>query len=551
MRKILIPNGTDAVEAEYKNQVIDEYKGNPFIEALPDILPPEDVVRKLTVYPPYSDEERNLDAHYRIHLAQKLFQAFQPLPRHLDLESRISRVIRQGYIPRNPVSREYVISFKEGYKAIQNADINSNQHFRSTGCGFTIIGVSGMGKSVSINRVLSLYPQVIVHNRYKERGFSFYQLVWLKLDCPFDGSVKGLCIDFFNKADLLLGTDFYRKVANSKKPVDYMLTLMSQVVRSTGLGVLIIDEVQHLCGVRGYGDERMLNFFVTLVNTAGVPVILIGNPKAMSILQSEFRQARRGSGQGDMVYDRLQQDESYNLLVESLWQYQWTRKESILANSMKDVIYEESQGIIDIICKLIVMSQTVAISSGKEQVDEALIRKVAKEHFQLVRPMLQALKSDNIREIAKYSDICTIDIESNKVVDQGKVDLEVKKRMKAMKEQKEAKDKESRVTKEERLLEKLIELGINVPKAKKAIENVIQAEGQDLDDGKLVIKAIQFISGDSTTKKTKKSKVETKSEHDVRCIVEEGRKQGKSAHQSLTDKGYIKKSEDDTLFKVV
>jgi len=72
-----------------------------------------------------------------------------------------------------------------------------------------------------------------------------------------------------------------------------MLTLMCQVVRNTGLGLLIIDEVQHLCGARGLGDERMLNFFVTLVNTAGVPIILIATPKAMSILQSEFRQARR------------------------------------------------------------------------------------------------------------------------------------------------------------------------------------------------------------------------------------------------------------------
>jgi hypothetical protein len=92
----------------------------------------------------------------------------------LDLESRISRVIRQGYLPRNPVGREYVMSLKDGYRAVQNCDINANQQFRSTACGFTIIGVSGMGKSVSINRVLSMYPQVIVHSRYKGAGFSFY-----------------------------------------------------------------------------------------------------------------------------------------------------------------------------------------------------------------------------------------------------------------------------------------------------------------------------------------------------------------------------------------
>jgi len=31
----------------------------------------------------------------------------------------------------------------------------------------------------------------------------------------------------------------------------------------------------------------------------------------MSILQSEFRQARRGSGQGDMIWERLQNDENF------------------------------------------------------------------------------------------------------------------------------------------------------------------------------------------------------------------------------------------------
>jgi len=71
-------------------------------------------------------------------------------------------------------------------------------------------------------------------------------------------------------------------------------------------------------------------------------------------------------------------------------------------------LYEESQGIIDIICKIIVMAQTVAISTGKEQVNEKLIRQVAREHFQLVRPMLLALKSENMREIAKYSDIARL-----------------------------------------------------------------------------------------------------------------------------------------------
>jgi len=550
MGKVIIPNGAVGEDAVYKEQAIREYSGNPFIEALPPIYAPDEVVEKLAVYPYYSEEERNLDAHYRIHLTQKLFKCFQPLPLHLDLESRISRVIRQGYLMRNPINREYVMSLRDGYKAIHSYDINFSQEFRSQACGFTIIGVSGMGKSVSINRVLSLYPQIIVHSKYNGQGFSFYQLVWLKVDCPFDGSVKGLCIDFFYKVDQLTGTDFYKKVANSKKPVDYMLTLMCQVVRNTGLGLLIIDEVQHLCGARGFGDERMLNFFVTLVNAVGVPIILIGTPKAMSILQSEFRQARRGSGQGDMVWERLQYDGNFEILLDSLWQYQWTRKESILTKSMQESLYEESQGIIDIICKIIVMAQTIAISTGQEQVNEKLIRQVVREHFQLVRPALSALKSGNIREIAKYSDICTAEVNYDRLVNQEKLTIEMARRIRAIKEQRVKMEKENMTSRMELALGKLVELGIEVQKARKAVEEVLEVEGNNIDENKLVIKAVQILSGNKTKKKSK-VKTSPKSEDDIRYIVDEGRDQGQAAYDALKDKGYIKGETNDALFKEV
>ena len=32
MKEVIIPNGSVAVEAEYKEQIIPDYRGNPFIE---------------------------------------------------------------------------------------------------------------------------------------------------------------------------------------------------------------------------------------------------------------------------------------------------------------------------------------------------------------------------------------------------------------------------------------------------------------------------------------------------------------------------------------
>jgi hypothetical protein len=113
MKRIVISNGAEAVEAEYKKQVIEEYNDNPFIEALPNILSSEEVVDNLVIYPNHKDEERRLENQYRIHLTQRLFQCFQPLMIHIDLESRISRVIRQGYLARNPFRQEYSAAFHD------------------------------------------------------------------------------------------------------------------------------------------------------------------------------------------------------------------------------------------------------------------------------------------------------------------------------------------------------------------------------------------------------------------------------------------------------
>ena len=125
--------------------------------------------------------------------------------------------------------------------------------------------------------ILSLYPQVIYHSQYDQQAFSRVQVVWLKLDCPFDGSVKGLCLNFFQAVDNLLDTQYYLNYARrGRSTVDEMLPQMARVASIHGLGVLVIDELQHLREARSGGSNKMLNFFVQLVNTIGMPVVLIG-----------------------------------------------------------------------------------------------------------------------------------------------------------------------------------------------------------------------------------------------------------------------------------
>jgi len=384
------------VDAEYLPQIIEEYKDNPFIEALPPIYSAGKAADLLTVEPGYHEAEREMDAFYRFHCLQRLSRYFQPLDTHIDIEQRVSRSIRQSYVDRNPVK-----TFNQ----------NDYRSIRITASGFTMIGMSGVGKTKAMERVLSLYPQCVIHIRYKNKPFYLKQLVWMKLDCPYDGSIKGLCLNFFKEMDRVLGSEYSKIFPASRNTVDAMLVKMSTLASTHGLGLLVIDEIQHLSQAKSGGSEKMLNFFVTLVNTIGVPVVLIGTTKAMPILQSEFRQARRGSGQGDLFWERMPNDLSWDIMLQSMWKYQWTKTPCPLTKELKDTLYDESQGIMDLAVKLYAIAQTKAIADGTEAVTPELIREVAAEKLRLVKPMLDALRSGNMKKIMQYEDIRPISIE--------------------------------------------------------------------------------------------------------------------------------------------
>lgn len=537
---IQLKNGQEAILAEYKEQQVPEYRGNPLIEALPPIFSGTEVGNRLTVYPNIDDNERDYPAEIRMHCIQRIFQYFQPFPTHLDLERRLSRIIRQGYLSRNILSPEYTRSLVEGHEAILAKNLhNSSQTIKTTSSGFTMIGFSGIGKTSSIDRILSLYPQIIVHSQYKGVNISMYQLTWLKLECPFDGSIKGLCMEFFIKVDSLLGTNYYKKYGiGSKIAANAMLPIIAQIARNCGIGVLIIDEIQHLNLAKSGGSEKMLNFFVTLVNTIGIPVVLIGTMKARSILQSEFRQARRGSGQGDLVWENMKNDETWKLFINGLFKFQWTKKPIELTDKMRDTLYEESQGIIDIAVKLYAMSQIEVISKRREKVTPNTIKKVAKEHFKLVRPMLKALKSGDIKKIAKYEDLISIDINEfcrNKISDMKKrEELEILKGIQVSINKENIQND---------ILMKLAYLGVQENEAKKYLTEIkIDNSNMDIDE---VVRLVYKKYIDNYQEENKKNiysyndskDVVSEDKSDLRNIVDN---KESSAYDVLKSNGIIK-----------
>ncbi|MDR3564638.1 MAG: ATP-binding protein [Negativicutes bacterium] len=514
------------VNAAYLTSLIVEHQGNPLIEALPPVFSYLEVAEKMARYLPFDPWEREMESHIRLYFPLRLYHYYQPLEQHIELESKISRMIRQGYLSRNPMTPDfpqYLGTVRKTMRSIGQYELSEDMG--TDAHAITIIGFSGIGKTRAMNRILNMYPQVIIH----PKPVNLLQVVWLKIDCPYDGSLRGLCIYFFQAMDRVLGTNYYEKFVSPRTSIDMMLAHMAQIAALHCIGVLVIDEIQHLDMAKGGGSEKMLNFFVTLVNTIGVPVVLIGTMKALGVLQQQFRQARRGSGQGDVVWEPLPRDELWDLLLDKMWQYQWTKKPVPFTDEISAIMYEESQGIIDIAVKLFLLAQLRVIYDETEKITPEVISRVSREDLQLVQPMLDALRSGDLERIRKYEDIRPLDTKQM-------VQKYMAKHRSISLEQLQQLESTAPVQEEDilkKVLEHLFSMGIDQGTAQQAVKNAFKEMDSRANLAEALRRATVLALNPEEMKLSKKTKKKN-------TTVEPETISGPLGYENLKANGFIK-----------
>lgn len=408
-------NPTDAKSAnrkyaaipEYRECELPEYNTNPMIKALPPILNIGNFLKAVEAKPFFDAKERTYDAATRFHCIERLSRYFEPVNQSVQLYQVITRLLMTGYLARNPDQPNYAQRSNQIYRAIQQEDgkqLEKYVNVPTSASGLTLIGPSGMGKTTNLKYILSLFPQVILHPEYMT-----YQITWLKVDCPHAGSLKGLCIDIFLAIDQLLGTNYFEKFGKKRNTEDVMLAQVAQITHTHNVGLLVIDEIQNLAASRRSNSD-LLNFLVKMDNVIGIPVIRVGTYQAFPILQGNFRNARRGTGEGSIIWERMVNDEHWELFVEEMWQYQWTKTPVELTDEINDALYYETQGIVDITIKLYKMIQGRAIAYGdSEEITVGLIHEVAQEGLFLIKPMLDAIRTNDRDRMEIFQDITPIE----------------------------------------------------------------------------------------------------------------------------------------------
>ncbi|HKI55436.1 MAG TPA: ATP-binding protein [Anaerolineales bacterium] len=383
-----------------------EYESNPFISKLPPIRSVKDIKKCLKVIPDFSEKEREYPSHIRKHCVLRLTRFFEPLERPIRLFETIDMMIRQGYIGRNPLTTDFVSHLLNGAERIEQGTLDAEElvPMEITAFCIALLGISGIGKTKSVASILRQFPQVVLH----DQKFCLQQIVWLKLECPTGASPKQLCLNFFASVDELLGTKYLQWYGKESYATGKMVTHMAQIASLHAIGVLVIDEIQNLKSPQGSDD--LMKFLLLLVNKVSIPIVFVGNMSSVPILQGTLRNARRSSGLGSLIWDRFPPGETWNYFVDRLWYFQWTKDVATLTPEIRDVLYDESQGIVDILIKLLVLAQLrlIAIAEVRdipERITPELLRRVAKDDFKLIQPMIKALRENDEEALKKFDDL--------------------------------------------------------------------------------------------------------------------------------------------------
>ena len=224
---------------------------------------------------------------------------------------------------------------------------------------------------------------------------------------------------------------------------------------------------------------------------------------AERLIPANFRQARRGNGQGSIRWERMQKDsDQWKAFTVSMWEYQWINKTVAWDKDMADALYDSCQGIAVLAAALFEQVQLEAIRAEKETFDKNDFGKVLSKKFFFMERMIRALRDNDKKAIARYEDISFRMLMNSA-------------------ETKEQEAGEPRPPKKNDIkyltICQLQEMGVLPEKAREYVEQAASATNGEVSQGKLLMAAFKLHMANEDQKEQDKDKNE-EVEGDLRKI---------------------------------
>ena len=310
----------------------------------------KELLSEMTVLPAYDPNIRAQPSTVRLMALSDIYNIYIPSSMSVEIYSKLYLALLRSLQKKEGITAQ--IQRNENHKRIIQRESNS---ILGGADSFTIVGMSGIGKSTAINRAID----IITEKKLLENAHTKI-IPCLIVQCPFDCSAKGLLLEILRKVDTFLNSDYYPKALKNRITTDMLLGNVAQIALNH-IGLLIVDEIQNV--VDHKNGKSLVSLLTQLINSSGISIALIGTPESALFFEQALQLARRALG---LYYGAAEYDQFFYDFCATLFRYQYTRHKTDLSDSIVQWLYDHSGGIVSVVVSLIHDAQEIAILNATE-----------------------------------------------------------------------------------------------------------------------------------------------------------------------------------------
>lgn len=336
------------------------------IEFMPKILVGNKLKEALSVLPHYAVAVRKGTVADRLIELNRLYDVYCPSPMSEEIYCKLYLALL-----RSLQKKQTKIATMQG---------NINRQGISKGIiggsdSFTILGMSGIGKSSAISRAISLIaPKPII---YTQEPYARIAPI-ITVQTPYDCSVKGLLLEILREVDKALDTNYHTNAIKARATTDALIGSVANVCLNS-IGLLIIDEFQNICSKNG---ANLMGTLLNLINSSGISVAMVGTLETKAFFSNaSFQLSRRSLG---LEYGTLSLDKNFIDLCRTLTSYLYVKKDFTLTDDIIHWLYQHSNGVTSVVVSLIKDAQEIAILDGTETLSIASLNKAYNQRLALL-----------------------------------------------------------------------------------------------------------------------------------------------------------------------
>jgi hypothetical protein len=268
------------------------FGANPFFEGLAPYLSWDAIPSRLEHFPLLDIDLRGIGYALREALIEGIETHFVATSELLEICSGVQILLRRALMMRNPTDKEEKIRINR----VGSTDtLDELKSLRSLdGAGMLLSGITGMGKSVLLKRILDILvvEQVVTYGDSPScEWHRMTQCYYLYIDQPSNGTRGALLKRILLELDKQLGTSYFSEHKRTNN-LDTLLVVVCKLLTAHRVALLIIDENQQSNLADSPWSTEFVLFYHLLMNL-GISVLLTGCPMAFDHLYGMAQVMRR------------------------------------------------------------------------------------------------------------------------------------------------------------------------------------------------------------------------------------------------------------------